>query len=64
MAKSKKKKEVEIRCACAHGELTETLSQETKTIIQVDENLCIGCGSLHQGLPGWIDCHEGFPRPH
>lgn len=29
MAKPKKKREVEIRCACAHGVLTETLSLGT-----------------------------------
>jgi len=45
MVKPKKKQEVEIRCACARGELTEPLNQETKRIIDVNESLCIDCGS-------------------
>ena len=55
MAKSKKKKEVEIRCACAHEELTEPLIQETKKIITVDESLCIGCGAcIRVGAKGEV----------
>ena len=55
MAKSKKKKEVEIRCACVHGVLTKPLIQETKKIITVDERLCIGCGAcIRVGAKGEV----------
>ena len=39
-------------------------SYKLDTMIKVDESLCITCGSLHPGLPGWSDHQNGFPCSH
>jgi ferredoxin len=37
--------------------------RETRTIIKVDEGLCIGCGSCIRACPGGLITKELYPAP-